>query len=240
MGKEYCSVKNCESNNSSDNIRLFKVRETWQKLIDWKGKQGAKICNIHFRPEDIGTKKLLDTAKPIFKIKTLSAEELILMDHNYALPSSETLKRRCEDASKQGRKFQKMFYQERKKVKAMAEKVKSLKAEVENAKKECKLSENFSAKLDNLMDDIPSEVFERLQAGHKNKAYHPSLRTFAITLHLHSPAAYRLVSTLPSNAYICTFLKSCYYKHQILIVIFIHTSYIDTRQFDNTIMILFI
>ena len=84
MEKEYCSVKNCESNNSSDNIRLFKVREGWQKLIDWKGKQGAKICNIHFRPENIGTKRLIYTAKPIFKIKTLSAEELILIDHNYA------------------------------------------------------------------------------------------------------------------------------------------------------------
>ena len=63
MGKEYCSVKNCESNNSSDNIRLFKVRKSWQKLIDWKGKQGAKICNIHFRPEDIGLEDCLSLFK---------------------------------------------------------------------------------------------------------------------------------------------------------------------------------
>ena len=27
--KEYCSVKNCDSNNSSDNVKLFKVWESW-------------------------------------------------------------------------------------------------------------------------------------------------------------------------------------------------------------------
>ena len=72
--KEYCSVKNCDSNNSSDDVKLFKVRESWQKCMDWKRKKGAKICNKHFRPEDIGKNKLLKLAKPICKNETVRVD----------------------------------------------------------------------------------------------------------------------------------------------------------------------
>ena len=46
VGREYCSVKNCDRNNFIENVVLFKVRGDWKQCFEWKRQQGVKDMNF--------------------------------------------------------------------------------------------------------------------------------------------------------------------------------------------------
>ena len=53
---KYCSVKSCKSSDLDKDISLHKVKEAWQKDIQWKKDVGSLICSCHFEKNNYVSK----------------------------------------------------------------------------------------------------------------------------------------------------------------------------------------
>ena len=100
-----------------------------------------------------------------------------------------------DDATEKGLKYQAQYYRTKKKNTKLGEEVTTLLASIQDLKKEFAFNDETMHVLCNAASQIPAALFERCNKmvtdQNMKKSYPDTLRTFAFTLHLYSPAAYR-------------------------------------------------
>lgn len=201
----YCSVKHCQNNASLPNRKVFKVREEWQALNCWKNEVGAKICDEHFSASSLTKKRRLKKSSVPSKfyfnsVRPISAEGALADHKGYVLPDPRELKRRLDENTRRGIEFEIRAKRLKRNNERLVNNQKSLQNVISNLQTKFDVSDSVIETLNKASSALPKDLFERtvkkLNCEQKlNEPYSSALKTFALTLNLHSPAAYRYVNT---------------------------------------------
>ena len=193
-----CVVEGCnklEDNSSlhrfpKDDASLRIWKEALQKPVEWFPIDSDRVCTRHFDPSVVtrcGTRtRLLECAVPRITPHQRDAisEAAALFHHDYALPSSTTLKRRLDVL------LDKVESDDRKKRKSYMRETRlklTLASALHDLRDQCAISQEVQMKLQ-AFSDIPVELFSR----HVSE-YTEEQRDFALTLHMYSAKTYEFV-----------------------------------------------
>jgi hypothetical protein len=140
-------------------------------------------------------KKIKMEASPVCTL------EVVKKDHNYVLPSPPKLKLWLDQEKAKNEELQKKLQNRDKTIRRLETTASNLIDIVVHLKKRHLLQENAFDVLKKAASDVPSEIFNRFQKNLNTnsitkEAFPETLKKFAMTLHFHSPKAYRYVTYL--------------------------------------------
>ena len=188
---KYCSVLGCKTTNKTKGKVLHVVKKEWIDLVDWKTTNPSRICEDHFDSKyKKGSKKLDRLAKPHQQARLPA--NLVKLDHNYALP--EDVGERWRKSEEKAKMYANRLYESNRGKRKLEEKIHDLESVLIACKKQCNVSDESLEVLKRAASEVPRELLTRAVKKIKcsyTPNYSPVLKKFALTLHLHSPAAYR-------------------------------------------------
>ena len=191
---KYCSIKWCKT-KSGDKISLHNVKKEWLTLAKWKNDSPTRICSLHLEKKFFATSTQKYLRKNAVPSKYLSDDYTnVLHDHCYAVPCAQELLRKLHESDSKVEHYAKKLYKSESVKRKLHEKVRTLEDAVSECKSKFSLTENSFEELKKASAKVPMELFERVAKKHKyfiRPMYSPAIRKFALTLHHHSPAAYR-------------------------------------------------
>ena len=208
---KYCSVFECKTNSKSEHKVLHQVKKEWITLCDWKTENPSKICSDHFdlKYYKKGSKRLHENAKPCLTSELQA--NFVKLDHSYALPGN--IKERLKKSDNLAEMYAKRLYESNRAKRKLEGKIQDLETVLFSCKEKYNISDESLDVLKRAASEVPSELLTRAVKKIKcsyTPNYSPVLKKFALTLHLHSPAAYRyeksIICILHTGAYTGFFL----------------------------------
>jgi hypothetical protein len=128
--------------------------------------------------------------------QSLLPSETVLIDHNYCALSPKKLNQKLQEEKERNKSLNKKLKTCQRNNQRLKANVSNLQDVVTRLKQQRLLGENAFNVLQKCATEVPNELFKRLQTKltereNLRETYPQTLRNFALTLHFHSPKAYR-------------------------------------------------
>lgn len=171
-----------------DRTALDKWKEAILKPVDWMPIACDRVCSLHFDPAVVskcGSKaRLLECAVPRIAAYEEQGRTTASLDHQYALPSAATLKRRLDIMIDRADADAKKCRNSNKREARLKQTLASV---LKTAEERRLVDAEMKVKLQ-AFSDIPTELFSR-----PTSKYTDEQKDFALTLHMYSAKAYDFV-----------------------------------------------
>ena len=182
----------CKTTNKTKDKVLHRVKKEWSDCLIWKTSNPSRVCSDHFDSKSYkkGSKKLENNAQP--HQEAISQAECVKLDHNYALP--EDVGERLKKSDDMANMYAKRLYESNREKRKLENKIQDLESVLTACKTKCNISDESLEVLKSAASEVPRELLARAVKKIKcsyTPNYSPVIKKFALTLHLHSPAAYR-------------------------------------------------